>query len=102
MNEQDQFEYEVWATYQELQMDDVCNAINDSPAILRAIHNNNFYDATALIKHRVDTSVKRLAEYRMHGKYITPQVDPREEMMTYQKVITNRANSVQSPFGRFQ
>lgn len=102
MNEKDQFEYEVWATYQELTMDDVCNAINDSPAILRAIHNNNFLDAAEMIKKRVDRSVSRLAEYRMFGKYLSQPVDPRMEMLDYRDVISKRANAKEDPFRSFQ
>lgn len=102
MNEQDQFEYEVWATYQELTMDDVCNAIIDSPAILRAIHNNNFKDVAELIKRRVDSQVKRLAEYRMYGKYMTKSVDPKQEMLEYKTVISDRVNSRVDPFRSFQ
>lgn len=102
MNEQDQFEYEVWATYQELTMDDVCNAIIDSPAILRAIHNNNFQDVAELIKRRVDNEVRRLAEYRMYGKFITKHIIPKQEMLDYKAVISSRVNLKPDPFRSFQ
>ena len=102
MNEQDQFEYEIWCAYQELTMDDVCNCIQDSPAILRAIHNNNFKDVAELVKHRVDRSVKRLAEYRMYGNYKSPETDPEKEMLDYKKLISDRINNRIDQFRSFQ
>jgi len=102
MNEQDQFEYEVWATYQEMTMDDVCNAIIDSPAILRAIHNNNFADVAELIKRRVDNEVRRLAEHRKYGKFVSKSINPKEEMLEYKAVISSRVNSRPDPFRSFQ
>lgn len=102
MNKQDQFEYEVWCAHQELTMDDVCICINDSKAILRAIHSNNFYDAVALIKNRVETSVKRLAEYRMYGDFKTQPIDDKQELATYIKVVNDRVSRVADQFRSFQ
>ena len=61
----EQFKYECWAIVQELDPEDVADAIQDSVALVEAIKANNAEDVASIVMKRVELKVRRLAELRV-------------------------------------
>ena len=69
-----------WAALQELNDDDIMDAIRGSIAIPLAIKHGDWNEALALVKQRVTTKISRLAELSIHGEVQTPWIDDDEEL----------------------
>lgn len=71
-----------WIAYQELNDDDIMDAIQGSVAIPLAIKYNDWDYAFQLIKQRIDNKMQRRAEFYLHSKTTTPSIDEDEELRT--------------------
>ena len=74
------FERAKWAAQQQLNDEDIMDAIQGSVAIPLAIKQGDWNDALELLKRRVNTKITRLAELSFHGMVQTSWIDDDEEL----------------------
>jgi hypothetical protein len=78
----DKFDKAKWIAYQELNDDDIMDAIQGSVAIPLAIKYNDWDYAFQLIKQRIDNKMQRRVEFYLYSKTNTPSIDEDEELRT--------------------
>ena len=71
-----------WEAYQQLNDDDIMDAIQGSVAIPLAIKTGDWEYAFAFIKERIDNKMQRRAEFYLYSKTNTPSIDEDEELRT--------------------
>jgi hypothetical protein len=71
-----------WEAYQQLNDDDIMDAIQGSVAIPLAIKYNDWGYAFQLIKERIDNKMTRRAEFYLYSKTKTPSIDDDDELRT--------------------
>ena len=69
-----------WMAYQELNNDDIMDAIQGSEAIPFAIKYNDWDYAFQLIKARIENKMIRRAEFFVFSKTTTPFIDDDDEL----------------------
>ena len=69
-----------WEAYQQLNDDDIMDAIQGSVAIPLAIKYNDWDFAFQLIKQRIDNKMQRRAEFYVYSKSQTPSIDDDDEL----------------------
>jgi len=74
------FNKAVWESYQQLNDDDIMDAIQGSVAIPLAIKCNDWDYAFQLIKERIDNKMTRRAEFYLSSYCTTESIDDDEEM----------------------
>jgi len=72
-------EKETWMALQDLNSEDVADAICDSDAIVEAIQSSAWTDVADIIRARVELKAKRLAQVALVLP-LTPWVDSEEEL----------------------
>ena len=72
-------EKETWMALQDLNSEDVADAICDSDAIVEAIQSSAWTDVADIIRARVELKAKRLAQVALDLP-LTPWVDSEEEL----------------------
>jgi len=70
----------IWEAYQQLNDDDIMDAIQGSVAIPLAIKYNDWDFAFQLIKQRIDNKMQRRAEFYVYSKSQTPSIDDDDEL----------------------
>jgi len=70
---------EIWMALQDLNSEDVADAICDSDAIVEAIQSNAWTDVADIIRARVELKAERLAQMA-NDLPLTPWVDSEEEL----------------------
>jgi hypothetical protein len=70
---------EIWMALQDLNSEDVADAICDSDAIVEAIQSNAWTDVADIIRARVELKAERLAQVA-NDLPLTPWVDSEEEL----------------------
>jgi len=75
-------EKETWMVLQDLNSEDVADAICDSDAIVEAIQSSAWTDVADIIRARVDLKAKRLAQVALDLP-LTPWVDSEEELQLW-------------------
>lgn len=70
---------EVWMALQDLNSEDVADAICDSKAIVEAIQSNAWSDVADMVRARVELKAERLAQVANYLP-MTPWVDSEEEL----------------------
>jgi hypothetical protein len=106
----ERFKYECWAVVQELDPDDIADAIQDSVALVEAIKANHAEDVASIVMNRVELKVRRRAELRVFDVVKTPWVDDIEELQHYrnlriervQKALEDRKITASKMDGPFQ
>jgi len=88
--DEEQFKYECWAIVQELDPEDVADAIQDSVALVEAIKANHAEDVASIVMKRVELKVRRLAELRVFDVVKTPWVDDIDELHEYRNLRIER------------
>jgi len=78
----DKFDKAKWIAYQELNDDDIMDAIQGSVAIPLAIKYNDWDYAFQLIKQRIENKMIRRAEFFLHSYCTTESIDDDEELRT--------------------
>jgi len=76
------FNKAVWESYQQLNDDDIMEAISGSEAIPLAIKSGDWDYAFQLIKERIDNKMTRRAEFYLYSKTKTPSIDDDDELRT--------------------
>jgi len=76
------FNKAVWESYQQLNDDDIMEAISGSEAIPLAIKSGDWEYAFQLIKERIDNKMTRRAEFYLYSKTKTPSIDDDDELRT--------------------
>jgi hypothetical protein len=76
------FNKSVWESYQQLNDDDVMDAIQGSVAIPLAIKSGDWEYAFQFIKERIDNKMTRRAEFYLYSKTKTPSIDDDDELRT--------------------
>jgi hypothetical protein len=76
----DKLDKAKWIAYQELNDDDIMDAIQGSVAIPLAIKYNDWDFAFQLIKQRIDNKMQRRAEFYVYSKSQTPSIDDDDEL----------------------
>ena len=76
----DKLDKAKWIAYQELNDDDIMDAIQGSVAIPLAIKYNVWDFAFQLIKQRIDNKMQRRAEFYVYSKSQTPSIDDDDEL----------------------
>ena len=76
------FNKAVWESYQQLNDDDIMEAISGSVAIPLAIKSGDWDYAFQLIKERIDNKMTRRAEFYLYSKTKTPSIDDDDELRT--------------------
>jgi hypothetical protein len=79
-NHKEDIQQAKWAALQELNDDDIMDAIQGSIAIPLAIKHGDWNEALALVKQRVTTKIARLAELSVYGDAKTPWICDAEEV----------------------
>jgi hypothetical protein len=74
------FNKALWEAYQQLNDDDIMDAIQGSVAIPLAIKSGDWQYALDFIKNRIDTKMTRMAELSLYNHVKTPWVDPDDEL----------------------
>ena len=74
------FNKAVWESYQQLNDDDIMDAIQGSVAIPLAIKYNDWEYAFQFIKERIDNKMTRRAEFYLSSYCTTESIDDDEEM----------------------
>jgi len=74
------FNKAVWENYQQLNDDDIMEAIAGSVAIPLAIKSGDWEYAFDFIKNRIDTQMTRRAELSLYDHVKTTWVDPDDEL----------------------
>lgn len=84
-NHKEDIQQAKWAALQELNDDDIMDAIQGSIAIPLAIKHGDWVYALVLLKLRVNAKIARLAELQIHGEVQTPWIDDDEELNQLRK-----------------
>lgn len=71
-----------WEAYQDLNDDDIMDAIQGSVAIPLAIKHGDWDYALQLIKERIDNKMQRRAEFALYSRTKTPSIDEDAELRT--------------------
>lgn len=71
-----------WEAYQDLNDDDIMDAIQGSVAIPLAIKHDDWDYACQLIKERIDNKMQRRAEFALYSRTKTPSIDEDAELRT--------------------
>ena len=74
------FNKAMWEAYQQLNDDDIMEAIAGSVAIPLAIKSGDWEYAFAFIKERIDNKMTRRAEFYLSSYCTTESIDDDEEM----------------------
>jgi len=88
--DEERFKYECWAIVQELDPDDIADAIQDSVALVEAIKANHAEDVASIVMNRVELKVRRRAELRVYDVVKTPWIDDIEELQHYRNLRIER------------
>ena len=88
--DEERFKYECWAVVQELDPDDVADAIADSVALVEAIKANHAEDVASIVMNRVELKVRRRAELRVFDVVKTQWIDDIEELQHYRNLRIER------------
>ena len=88
--DEERFKYECWAIVQELDPDDIADAIADSVALVEAIKANHAEDVASIVMNRVELKVRRRAELRVFDVVKTPWIDDIEELHHYRNLRIER------------
>jgi hypothetical protein len=70
----------VWESYQQLNDDDIMDAIQGSVAIPLAIKSGDWEYAQHFIKERIENKMQRRAELALYNTIKTPSIDADEEL----------------------
>ena len=76
------FEREKWMALQNINSEDVADAICDSQAIVEAIQSNAWADVADMVRSRVELKAERLAQVA-NDLPLTPWVDAEQELDTW-------------------
>ena len=76
------FNKAVWESFQQLNDDDIMDAIEGSEAIPLAIKSGDWEYAFQFIKERIDNKMTRRAEFYLYSKTKTPSIDDDDELRT--------------------
>ena len=74
------FNKAVWENYQQLNDDDIMEAISGSVAIPLAIKSDDWEYAQHFIKERIENKMQRRAELALYDTIKTPSIDVDEEL----------------------
>jgi len=74
------FNKAVWESYQQLNDDDIMDAIQGSVAIPLAIKSGDWEYAQHFIKERIENKMQRRAELAMYSIIKTPSIDSDDEL----------------------
>jgi len=74
------FNKAVWENYQQLNDDDIMEAISGSVAIPLAIKSGDWEYAQHFIKERIENKMQRRAELALYDTIKTPSIDADEEL----------------------
>ena len=88
--DEERFKYECWAVVQELDPDDIADAIQDSVALVEAIKANHAEDVASIVMNRVELKVRRRAELRVFDVVKTQWIDDIEELQHYRNIRIER------------
>ena len=88
--DEERFKYECWAVVQELDPDDIADAIADSVALVEAIKANHAEDVASIVMNRVELKVRRRAELRVFDVVKTQWIDDIEELQHYRNIRIER------------
>ena len=88
--DEERFKYECWAVVQELDPDDIADAIQDSVALVEAIKANHAEDVASIVMNRVELKVRRRAELRVFDVVKTQWIDDIEELQHYRNLRIER------------
>ena len=88
--DEERFKYECWAIVQELDPDDIADAIADSVALVEAIKANHAEDVASIVMNRVELKVRRRAELRVFDVVKTQWIDDIEELQHYRNLRIER------------
>jgi hypothetical protein len=78
----DKFAKAKWESYQNLNDEDIMDAIQGSTAIPFAIKYKDWSYALQLIKQRIDNKMQRRTELDMYNMIFTASIDDDDEMRT--------------------
>jgi hypothetical protein len=78
----DKFAKAKWESYQNLNDEDIMDAIQGSVAIPLAIKYNDWEYAFQLIKQRIDNKMTRRTELDVYNTIKTPSIDEDDELRT--------------------
>ena len=87
----DKFAKAKWESYQNLNDEDIMDAIQGSRAIPFAIKYNDWDYAFQLIKQRIDNKMQRRTELDMYNMIVTESVDDDEEFFTLKNFWLDKA-----------
>lgn len=76
------FNKAVWESFQQLNDDDIMDAIQGSVAIPLAIKSGDWEYAFAFIRERIENKMTRRAEFYLYSKTKTPSIDDDDELRT--------------------
>jgi hypothetical protein len=76
------FNKAVWEAYQQLNDDDIMEAIAGSVAIPLAIKSDDWEYAQHFIKERIENKMTRRAEFALYSITKTPSIDDDDELRT--------------------
>ena len=76
------FNKAVWESYQQLNDDDIMDAIQGSVAIPLAIKSGDWEYAQHFIKERIENKMQRRAELALYDTIKTPSIDADDELRT--------------------
>ena len=76
------FNKAVWENYQQLNDDDIMEAISGSVAIPLAIKSGDWEYAQHFIKERIENKMQRRAELALYESIKTPSIDSDDELRT--------------------
>ena len=76
------FNKAVWESYQQLNDDDIMDAIQGSVAIPLAIKSGDWEYAFQFIRDRIENKMTRRAEFYLYSKTKTPSIDDDDELRT--------------------
>jgi hypothetical protein len=76
------FNKAVWESYQQLNDDDIMEAISGSVAIPLAIKSGDWEYAFQFIRDRIENKMTRRAEFYLYSKTKTPSIDDEDELRT--------------------
>jgi hypothetical protein len=74
------FNKAVWESFQQLNDDDIMDAIQGSVAIPLAIKSGDWEYAQHFIKERIENKMQRRAELALYNTIKTPSIDADEEL----------------------
>ena len=84
MNESDKIKFEKWAFIQDINIDDITEAIQGSEALCQAIRNNHWTDVSEIIKNRIENNAQMTAEFLVFDESSTKAIDDVQELEEYQ------------------